>query len=233
MNRTLTPRDAYADAEERLRPGRVVTVHEHGLGSVHRERLRVGDEPADRELEIPPLLDGALRHHARPTCLRADEERDRVQGRVAGDAYGGLDLREPPPSRLRRVRCEQRRALFQVGYVRLVRRRSPCAQLLEREHQLHRVEQADDPRELGRSQPAREADELGARARPRRPACAPVLRRREPWPSPPRPGRAHARRRSGRSRRTPLPGDLHAGDDPALDDELRFRIAGPVGRDQA
>ena len=92
-------------AEECLRPGRVVAVDEDRLGAVDRERLRVGDEAADRELEVAALLDRALGHHARAPGLRADEERDRVQRRVAGDADGRLDLgeaRAPPPRRRRR-----------------------------------------------------------------------------------------------------------------------------------
>ncbi len=52
-------------AEERLRPRRVVAVDEHLLGAVHRQRLGVGDEAVDRELEVAALLDRALRHHAR------------------------------------------------------------------------------------------------------------------------------------------------------------------------
>ena len=83
-------------AEERLRPRRVVAVDEHRLGAVDRERLGVGDEPADRELEVPALLDRALRHHARATGLRADEQRDRVQRRVPRDADRRLELGEPP-----------------------------------------------------------------------------------------------------------------------------------------
>ena len=65
MKRTLTPRDAYASCEERLRPGRVVSVDEDRLGAVDRERLGVGDEALDRELKVPPLLHRALRQHAR------------------------------------------------------------------------------------------------------------------------------------------------------------------------
>ena len=44
--------------------------------------------------------------------------------------------------------------------MRLVRRRAAGAQLLEREHQLDRVEQAGDARELRRRQAAREPDSL-------------------------------------------------------------------------
>ena len=108
--------------EERLRPRRVVAVDEHGLGAVDGERLRVRHEPADRELEVPPLLDGALRHHPGPPGLRADEERDRVERRVAGDADRRLDLGEAAPRRLGGVGGEQRRALLEVRHVRLVAR---------------------------------------------------------------------------------------------------------------
>ena len=44
-----------------------------------------------------------------------------------------------------------------------MRGRAARAQLLQREHQLDRVEQAGDPRELRRRQPAREPDDLGPR----------------------------------------------------------------------
>ena len=91
-------------AEERLRPRRVVAVDEDLLGAVDRERLGVGDEPVDRELEVAPLLDRALGHHAGPPGLRADEQRDRVQRRVARDADGGLDLGEAARRRPRRRR---------------------------------------------------------------------------------------------------------------------------------
>ena len=149
-------------AEERLRPGGVVAVDEDGLGPVHREGLGVGDEPADGELEVPPLLDRALRQHPGPAGLRADEERDRVQRRVAGDADGRLDLGEPASRRLRRVGGEQGRALLQVRHVRLVSGRPTRAELLQREHELDRVEQSDDPCELRRRQSAGEPHELGA-----------------------------------------------------------------------
>ena len=152
MKRTLTPRDAYAAPEERLRPRRVVAVDEDRLRAVHRQRLGVRDEAADRELEVASLLDGALRHHAGPARLRADEQRDRVQRRVAGDADRRLHLGEPAARGLGRVGGEQRRALLEVRHVRLVARRAARAQLLEREHQLDGVEQADDPRELRRRQ---------------------------------------------------------------------------------
>ena len=45
----------------------------------------------------------------------------------------------------------------------LVRGSPARAELLEREHELDRVEEPDDPRELGRSQSSRDADELVAR----------------------------------------------------------------------
>ena len=149
--------------EKRLRPGRVVTVHEHGLGAVHRQRLRIGDEPLDRELEVAALLDRALRHHARPAGLRADQDRDRVQRRVAGDADRGLHLGEAARRRLGGVGGEQRRVLLQVRDVRLVGRGPPRAQLLEREHQLDGVEPGDHAREPRGRQPAREPDEVRTR----------------------------------------------------------------------
>ena len=162
-------------AEERLRPGRVVAVDEHRLGAVDGERLGVGDEAADRELEVASLLNRALRHHAGATGLRADENRERVQRRVARDADRRLDLGEPAAGGLGRVGGEQRRALLQIGDVRLVARVSARAQLPKREHQLHGVEQPDHARELRRRQAARQparARRAGRRCR-RAPARAP------------------------------------------------------------
>src|SRR5206468_3016747 len=65
------------------------------------------------------------------------------------------------PGRLGGVGGEQRGVLLQVRHVRLVRRRPPRAELLEREHELHRVEHPHHAREPSRCQPAREAHELG------------------------------------------------------------------------
>ena len=189
-------------AEERLRPGRVVAVDEDLLGAVDRQRLGVGDEAVDRELEVAPLLDRALGHHAGPARLRADEERDRVQRRVAGDADGRLDLGEAARRRLGRVGREQRRALLQVRHVRLVRRRAAGPQLLEREHQLDRVEQAGDARELRRRQATREPDDLGARDVDVDEHPGELEVRGAPSPRRRSRGRARARRGSGRSRRT-------------------------------
>ena len=112
---------------------------------------------------MQPLLDRALRQHAGPPGLRADEDRDRVQRRVARDADGRLDLGEAARGRLGGVGREQGRVLLQVRHVRLVRGRAPCAQLLQREHQLDRIEHRDHAREPRRRQPSREPHELCAR----------------------------------------------------------------------
>ena len=161
MKRTFTPRDAYAEREERLRPRRVVAVDEHRLGAVDRQRLGVRDEALDREPQVEALLDGALREDAGPSRLGADQDRDRIQRRVARDADGRLDLGEAARRSLGRVGREQRRVLLQVRHVRLVRRRPARAQLLQREHELDRVEHPDHARKPRRGQAAREADELG------------------------------------------------------------------------
>ena len=192
-------------AEERLRPGRVVAVREDRLRAVHGERLRVGHEPADRELEVAPLLDRALGHHARSPGLRPDEERERVERRVARDADGGLELVEPAPRGLGGVGREQGRALLEIRHVRLVAGVAAGAQLLERHHQLHRVEHPDDAGELRRRQAPRAGGRAPRGARPRRPASGRAARPAAPS-RPPRPrGRARARRETGRSRRTRPP----------------------------
>ena len=219
-------------AEERLRPWRVVAVDEDRLGAVDGEGLRVRDEAADRELEVPPLLDGALRHDAGTTRLRADEERDRVQRRVASHADGRLHLREAAPRRLGRVGREQRGALLEVRHVRLVPRCAPCTELLQREHELDRVEEADDAGELRRRETAREPDELGARdvhvdehARELE-----VVERhrlgRDVEIEPVRDDEAVDDVELGRL------AAVHAHDDAVLDDELRLGVVRPVRRDQ-
>src|SRR3712207_7334455 len=54
----------------------------------------VGDEALDRELQVASLLDRALRHYARASRLRPDEERDRVQRRIPRHADRRLHLGE-------------------------------------------------------------------------------------------------------------------------------------------
>ena len=232
MNRTLTPRDAYAEARNAFDHGRVVAVHEHGLGAVHRQRLRVGDEPLDRELEVAPLLDRALGHHAGAAGLRADEDRDRVQRRVARDADRRLHLGEAARGRLGGVGGEQRRVLLQVGDVRLVGRGPPRAQLLQREHQLDRVEPRDHACEPRRCQAARETDEIGARdVDVDEPAGDLVV--------------VQACRLRGDVEVEAVPGDeavdhvevldaaaVHRNHPPILDLESRLRIVGAVHRDE-
>ena len=159
----LDPARRVGRRQERLRPRRVVAVDEDRLGAVHRQRLGVGDEAEDREPEVEPLLDRALRQDPRPAGLAADQDRDRVQRRVARHADGRLELGEAACRRLGRVGGEQRRVLLQVRHVRLVRRRAAGAQLLQREHQLDRIEHRDHAREPRRRQAARQAHELGAR----------------------------------------------------------------------
>ena len=220
-------------AEERLRPRRVVAVDEDLLGAVDRERLGVGDEPVDRELEVAALLDRALGHHAGPPGLRADEQRDRVQGRVAGDADGRLQLGEAPRRRLGRVGGEQGRALLQVRHVRLVGGRAARPQLLQREHQLDRVEQAGDARELR----GRQARARAARARPAGTSTSTSIRAISPS------GSAIASAATSRSspcatRKRSITSNSAAArpsmphDDAVLDDELRLGIVRPVQRDE-
>ena len=163
-------RESHLDAargvrgcEKRLRPRRVVAVREDPLRAVHRKRLRVGDEAANRELEIAALLHCALRHHSGPTGLRADEQGQRVKRRVARDPHRRLELVEAAASGLRRVGGEQGGALLEVRHMRLVPRIASRAELLEGHHQLDGVEHPDDPRQLGRCEPAGQPDELVAR----------------------------------------------------------------------
>ena len=190
--------------QKRLRPGRVVTVGEHRFGAVHGEGLGVRDEAPDGELQVPALLDGALRHHTRAAGLGADEERDRVQRCVARDTHGRLHLGEPPGCRLGRIGREQRRVLLQVGHVRLVARYPARPELLQREHQLHRIEHPRHARQLRRRQTTREPDEVGSRdIDVDQPPCHLDVGQTHRLRAPPGdPGRA--RRRTGRRRRSRL-----------------------------
>ena len=229
----LHPARGVRRAEESLRPRRVVAVHEHLLRAVDRQRLGVRDETADRELEVAPLLDRALRHHSRPAGLGADEERERVERRIARDADGRLDLGEAAPRGLGGVGGQERRALLEVRHVRLVRRRAPRAELLQREHQLDRVEKADDARELRRGEPSCEAHQLGAWdvERDQHAGELEVLDR-------------HRLRRRVRIEavcdheavddvEVGRISAVHSHDGAALDDELRRRVARPVRSDEA
>ena len=162
MNRTLTPRDAYAEPRNAFDHG--VSSPSTNTGSVpYTDSVSAYvTRPCIAEPQVQPLLDRALRHHARPAGLRADEDRDRVQRRVARDADRRLDLGEAARRGLGRVGGEQRRVLLQVRDVRLVRGRPPRAQLLQREHQLDRVEHARSTR----------ASRAGVRPRERRTSSA-------------------------------------------------------------
>jgi len=203
------------------------------FGAVDGERLGIGDEAADRELEVPPLLDRTLGHHARTARLGADEERDRVQRCIAGDTDGRLDLCEAAPCSFRRVCREERRALLEIRHMRLVPGCPARAQLLQREHQLDGIEQADHACELRRSEAAREPDELGARHVyvDEHPGEHGVLDRhglgRNLEVEPVRDDEAVDHVELGRS------ATVHAGDDAVHDDELGRRIVRPIRSHEA
>jgi hypothetical protein len=81
---------------------------------------------------------------------------------MAGDADGRLHLGEAWAAASAASR-QQRRVLLQVRGVSLIRGNPPGAQLLQREHQLHRVEHSGDPGQPRRRQAAGEVDEVGTR----------------------------------------------------------------------
>ena len=164
--------------------------------------------------------------------LRADEDRQRVQRRVARDADGRLELGEAARGRLGGVGGEQRRVLLQVRDVRLVGRRMPRAQLLQREHQLDRVEHPDHAREPRGRQAAREADELGPRDVDVDESARDLRRRRAAAAS-------AATSRSSRARQevvehVPLgrAAPVQLDDASVLDDERRRRVVRAVERDE-
>ena len=133
----------------------------------------------------------------RPVC-EPTRMRDRVQRRVARDADRGLQLGEASRAGLGRVGREQRRVVLQVRDVRLVRRGSARAELLQREHHLDRIEAAR------RREPAGQASALSkgrpaSRAGSRRRRGGVRSRRRRASPPPPQPpDRCPDGRRSGR-----------------------------------
>ncbi len=232
-------RESHLDAargvrgrEERLRPRRVVTVREHALRAVHGERLGVGDEAANRELEIAALLHCALRHHSGPARLRADEQGERVERRVARDAHRRLELVEAAASGFRRVGGEQRGALLEVRHMRLVARIASRAELLESHHQLDGVEHPDDPCQLGRCEPAGQPDELVARhvdvdEHPRKPLVGELHRLDATSRSSPCATRKRSMTSKSSARTTVEPHD-HT----VLDNELRRRIGRSRGGDE-
>ena len=229
----LDPPRCVRGREERLRPGRVVPVCEDRLGAVDRERLGVGDEAADRELEVAALLDGALRHHPGPARLRSHEQRNRVQRRVPRHPDRRLHLCEAARGGLGGVGREQRRVLLQVRDVGLVAGHAARAQLLEREHQLHRVEHPGNARELRGRQPAREPDELGARdVDVDQPPCDLDVREGHRLP---RNLEIEAVSDDEAIDDVEVGGiaAVHAHDATVLDDELRLGVVRPVRRDEA
>ena len=153
-------------AEKGLGPGRVVAVDEGALGAVHGDRLGVGGEAMEGELELHGLLDGALRERPAGADLRADEHGQRVGGRVAVHGHRGLDLAEAEGDRGGGVGGQQQRVVETVGDVRLAGRRAAHAHLADRHLQLDRAQQRDDARELGGGGAPGEADDvLPGRAR--------------------------------------------------------------------
>ena len=116
--------------------------------------------------------------------------------------------------------------------MRLVRRGAARAELLQREHELDRVEEADDARELRRRQTAREAHELGARdvhVDEHVRELEVVERHRL---------RSHVEVDPVRDDEAVDDVELgsvaavHPRDDPVLDDEPRLGVVRPVRRDQ-
>ena len=138
-----------AGGEEGLRPRRVVAVDEDLLRAVDRDRLGVRRQPAQPELELRPLLDRALRQRAGGRHLRADQQRQRVGGRVAQHRHGRLELAEAERHGRGGVGGEQQRVVDAVGDVRLDRRRPPHAHLGHRRQQLDRRRAAPAPRRCG------------------------------------------------------------------------------------
>ena len=147
-------------AEKGLGPGRVVAVDEGALGAVHGDRLGVGGEAMEGELELHGLLDGALRERPAGADLRADEHGQRVGGRVAVHGHRGLDLAEAEGDRGGGVGGQQQRVVETVGDVRLAGGRTAHAHLGDRHLQLDGAQQRDDARELGGGGAPGEADDV-------------------------------------------------------------------------
>ena len=89
--------------EERLRPRRVVSVDEHGLGAVDGQRLGIGHEALDRKPEVQALLDGALGEDPRPA-----RSGSRRESRARSAGRSGRRRRSSPPRRSRGPRPRRR-----------------------------------------------------------------------------------------------------------------------------
>ena len=113
----------------------------------------------------------------------------------------------------------------------LIRRRSPRTQLLQREHQLDRIEQPDDPRQPRRGQTPRNRTSSSRRHRHRQAgARSPCPRAPPPRPQP----RDRGRSSNKVIERIPilLTPAVELDDPPSLDDERRHRIVRAVHRDE-
>ena len=110
VKRTLTPREAYADARNAFDQG-VSSPSTKALGAIHRECLGVGRQPFHRQPQAHRFLDRALRQHAAAAGLCADQDGKRVQRRKARHAHRGLHLGEAAQRGLSCIGRQQRRVL--------------------------------------------------------------------------------------------------------------------------
>ncbi len=112
-------------------------------------------------MQAERLFHRALGEHAAAAGLAADQNGQRVEGRVAGHAHGGLDLGEAAQHGLGRIGGQQGRVLALVGDVGLVGGRAPDAHLGHAHHHLEHVHVLDDIHQLGRGAAAGEALDCG------------------------------------------------------------------------
>ena len=114
-------------------------------------------------MQAKRLFHGALGECRATAGLRADQQRQRIEGRVASDSDGGFQLGETAFHGFRRISRKQRRMLLTVGDVRLIRRRAARAHFLHRHHHLDDIQAVHHLRQLGRGQPTKEPKNFVAR----------------------------------------------------------------------
>ncbi|CRI80500.1 Uncharacterised protein [Salmonella enterica subsp. enterica serovar Typhi] len=91
------------------------------------------------ELQLGGFFQGALSQYARTTNLRADQQRDGVERRVACYRNRGFLFVKPAPCAFGGIGGNLHRVILDVGDVRLLRRRAACAHFLHRHHHLNHV----------------------------------------------------------------------------------------------
>ena len=161
----LDPARSIGGGEERLRPGRVVAIHERCLGAVDRHRLGVRGEAGHADAQLFRLLDRALEQHAAAAHRGTDGAGHRIGPGIGGDAHRRLDLVEAERDRDGGIGRQLQRVVLGIGDVRLVAGRTALPHLRIGEGDLQRRHLRDHRHELGRRHAARQPLEPARAAR--------------------------------------------------------------------